>query len=94
MQPTTIKLPKELKQRIGKLIEGSGQSMHAFLLEAIERRTEEAERRRKFVETAVDAREEMERSRKGYPAHEVHAYLRARVAGRKAARPRAKPWRR
>jgi hypothetical protein len=32
-------------------------------------------------------------SGKGYDASEVHAYLKARVAGDKVARPKAKSWR-
>jgi len=92
--PTTIKLPKELKDRIGTLIERTGQSMHAFLLDAIEQRTAEAERRRAFVAAATEAREEMSRTGKGFAAGEVHSYVRSRAAGKKAARPRAKSWRR
>jgi predicted transcriptional regulator len=90
--PTTIRLSKELKERIARLVAGSEQSMHAFLLEAIEQRTSEAERRREFVEAAVEAREEMSRTGKGFPADKVHAYARARAAGKKAARPRARAW--
>ena len=92
--PPTIKLPKELKERIGTLIERTGRSMHAFLLDAIEQRTADAERRRAFVAAALKAREEMSRTGKGFPAREVHAYVRARAAGKKAARPRARAWRR
>ena len=92
--PTTIKLSKDLKERIARLIEGSEQSMHAFLLDAIEQRTAEAERRREFVAAAVAAREEMSRTGKGFPAEKVHAYVRARAAGKKAVRPRARAWRR
>jgi predicted transcriptional regulator len=94
MVPTTIKLPDELKERIGHLVEGSGQTMHAFLLEAIELRTAQAERRQRFVQAAVEAREEMSRTGKGFPADKVHAYVRARAAGKKIARPRARAWRR
>lgn len=93
MVPTTIRLSKELKERIARLVEGSDQSMHAFLLEAIEQRTSEAERRREFVHAAVEAREEMSRTGKGFPADEVDAYARARAAGKKGAPPRARAWR-
>ena len=82
MVPTTIKLSKELKERIRTLVEGSEQSMHAFLLEAIEQRTSEAERRREFVATAVAAREEMSRTGKAFPADKVHAYVDAAIKER------------
>jgi predicted transcriptional regulator len=39
MPATTIKLPPELKQRVARLIRGTGQSAHAFMLEAIELQT-------------------------------------------------------
>jgi hypothetical protein len=67
--------------------------MHAFLLEAVERETILAERRREFVAEAVDARDEMLRSGKGFAAADVHRYLRARIAGKHAARPKARSWR-
>jgi predicted transcriptional regulator len=93
MTPTTIKLPDELKRRIGRLIEGTGQSMHSFLVDAISQRTDVEERRHRFVSGALEAREEMARTGKGFPADKVHAYLQARAAGRKAARPKARAWR-
>jgi predicted transcriptional regulator len=91
--PTTIRLSKELKERIARLVEGSDQSMHAFLLEAIEQRTSEAERRREFVQAAVAAREDMSQTGKGFPADKVHAYVRPRAAGKKVVGPRARAWR-
>lgn len=51
------------------------------------------ERRARFVIEAQAAREQMLRTGKGYDADEVHAYLKARIAGRKPAKPEAKPWR-
>ena len=94
MPPTTLKLPTELKDRIRTVVAGTGQSMHAFMLEAIERETRLAEDRKQFVADAVAARDDFERNRLGYDASEVHAHLRARAAGRKSARPKAKRWRR
>jgi len=89
---STIKLSNDLKEPIAKLVEGSEQSMHAFLLEAIEHWTSQAERRRELVEAAVAAREEMSRTGKGFPSNKVHAYVRARVAGKKPVRPTARAW--
>jgi len=93
MPPTTIKVPAGLKDRIRSLIAGTDKSMHAFLLEAIEQQTDNAERRRQFVAQALAARKEALRSGKGFPARQVHAYAKARAAGRKAARPKARSWR-
>ncbi len=52
-----------------------------------------AERRACFVNEAQAARKHMLRTGKGYDADEVHAYLNARIAGRKPAKPKAKSWR-
>jgi len=93
MPATTIKLPAELKQRIASLIARTGKSMHAFLLEAVERETILAERRREFVAEALDARDELLRSGKGFAAADVHRYLRARVARKRSTRPKARSWR-
>lgn len=93
MPETTIKLPDELKKRIAALIEGTGQSMHAFLLEAIEQQAQLAERRQRFVAEALAARAETLRSGTGYTAAQAHAYARARAAGRKVSRPKASAWR-
>jgi len=59
----------------------------------IEQPTTPTERRARFVTEAQAAREQMLRACKGYDADEVHAYLKARIAGKKPAKPVAKPWR-
>ena len=91
--PTTIKLPPSLKKRILALVDETGQSVHAFMLEAIEEKAELAERRRAFVRAAVEAERELEKTGLAYDAAEVHRYLRARAAGKRAARPKPKAWR-
>jgi predicted transcriptional regulator len=76
MPPTTLKLPPELKRRIQAVVDGTGQSVHAFIAAALAARTE-------FDRTGI-----------GYAAADVHAHFRARVAGRKSARPKSVRWRR
>ena len=93
MAATTLKLSAELKQRIAALVEGTGQSMHAFMVRAVEEETGRGELRKAFQAAAQAAREEALRTGLAHPAAAVHAYLRARTQGRKAARPKAKPWR-
>lgn len=93
MNPTTLKLPAELKKRIAALIEGTGQSMHAFMVEAIAQQTLSAERRKTFIADAIEAKEDMERTGVGYEGRQVHAYMDARAQGKKLRRPKAKPWR-
>ena len=93
MVPTTLKLPDELKKRVAALVHGTGKSAHAFMVDAIEQQTILAERRKAFVADAKTAKEDMNRTGKGYPAEEVHAYMGARAEGKKVSRPKAKRWR-
>lgn len=93
MSTTSLKLPDELKQRAIAAAQMQGLSTHAFMVQAIEQAANAAERRRLFVAEALAAREQMTTSGKGHDADEVHAYLKARVEGRRAAKPKARSWR-
>jgi len=93
MPATTIKLPPKLKERVAAVIEGTGKSAHAFMVEAIEQQTAIAERRKEFVAEALAAERQMLKTGRGYAAEDVHAYLEARVRQAKARRPKAKRWR-
>jgi len=89
---TSLKLSDELKQRAIAAAEKNGISPHAFMVLAIEQAATAAERRADFVVEAESAREQMLRTGKGYDPEEVHAYLKARIAGRKPAKPKARSW--
>lgn len=91
--PTTIKLSATLKKRIASVVKHTGQSVHAFMLEAIAEKAELAEKRRLFVEDALEAEREMEASGLAYDADDVHQYLRERAQGKQSKRPQAKSWR-
>jgi len=92
MSTTSLKLSDELKQRTVAAAEKKGMSPHAFMVHAIEQAATAAERRASFVTEARSAREQMLRTGKGYDANEVHAYLKARIAGNKSAKPKAISW--
>ncbi len=94
MSITSLKLSDELKERIAALVEGSGQSAHAFMVEAIARETERAELRRQFLEDARKAEGDVLRAGKVYDAEEVLDYLEAKAKDGDAKRPRAKTWQR
>lgn len=85
---TTLKLPERLRKRVAQAAEAAGKSPHAFMVEAIERQTELAERRRDFVDSALAAEQEVAEYGLVYDGDEVLGYLKARLEGRKAARPR------
>jgi predicted transcriptional regulator len=93
MSATTIKLSPELRQRVARLVRGTGKSMHAFMLEAIEQQTSLAERRKSFVADALAARADANASRRGYLLEDVREHYSARAAGRPARKLRAKKWR-
>lgn len=93
MSTTSLKLPDDLKQRAIAAAQEQGVSPHAFMVQAIEQAATAGERRAAFVAEAQAAREQASASGKGYAAEEVHAYLKARVAGKKSAKPKAKSWR-
>ena len=90
---TSLKLPPELKKRIDQLARVSGQSTHAFMLQALQIHVQETEKHREFVADALAADEEMEHTGRGYPLAKARAYLEAKLAGRRAARPRKVSWR-
>ncbi len=93
MSTTSLKLPEEIKQRAIAAAREQGVSPHAFMIQAIEHAATVGEQRASFVAEAQAAREQTLASGKGYDVDEVHAYVKARVAGRKSTKPKAKSWR-
>jgi predicted transcriptional regulator len=85
---TTLKLPDNLKKRIAPLADSAGKTPHAWMVEAIEAQATLAEKRKAFVADARAAEEEVERTGLVYRAADVHRYVRARAAGKKAPRPK------
>lgn len=85
---TTLKLPDSLKKRIAPLADSAGKTPHAWMVEAIETQATLAEKRKAFVAAALAAEEEVKRTGLVYRAADVHRYIRARAAGKKAPRPR------
>jgi predicted transcriptional regulator len=92
MGTTTLKLPDELKERVADVVDGTGKSPHAFMVEAIEQQTRLAEQRKSFVADALKAREHAMRTGKAYSFEDVKRYYTARLTGKPAKRPRLKRW--
>ncbi len=90
MPTTTIRLPEDLKERIAQAAERAGTTSHAFILEAIAERVEQAERRNEFHYTAERRYAEIVASGKTIPWSKMRTYLEARLAGRKTTRPVAR----
>ena len=90
---TSLKLPKALKSRITRLAKRAGESPHAFMLRLLEEQVQATERFEQFLAEARQADERMQEVGIGYLAADVHKYLEAKVARRKAARPKPVQWR-
>lgn len=97
MAVTSLKLPDQLKQRLAAIVSGTDRSAHAFMIDAIAQEVTRAEQRRDFLQDAMKAQAEVERTGRVYDADEVFTYLRARAQGKQTKRPRArvsKTWQR
>jgi predicted transcriptional regulator len=89
---TSIKLSEELKKRVSRVVKGTDQSAHAFMVEAIRQETERAEKRREFLADAYAARAEFQRSGTGYALAEVKAHYRAKLQGKRSRMPKLRSW--
>jgi predicted transcriptional regulator len=85
---TSLKLPDGLKERIQAVLEDSDETAHAFMLKAIRKATEEAEWMKSFVEDALAAQAEVERTGKAYRYEDLKQYWLAKAAGKKAVLPK------
>lgn len=85
---TTLKLPDDLKARIEPLAAVEGKTAHAWMIDALRSQASLAEMRRSFIKEALDSAAEVDAGGPLYSMEDVHAYLRARVAGQAVKRPR------
>ena len=85
---TTLKLPESLKRRIAALAKTAGKTPHAFMVEALETQAALAERRREFIASALVSRQEVAKYGLVYDADEVFSYLKEKLEGGKARRPK------
>ena len=93
MATTSLKLPSELKQRAVTAAQQQDISPHAFMVAAIAQAVSAAEQRATFIAAAKSARREILADEEGFAADDVHAYFRARAAGKDAAKPEPSSWR-
>lgn len=92
MTTTSLKLPDDLKKRAASAAQELGMSPHAFMVSAIEQAAYATEQRLGFIAEARSAREELIDTGRGLDAGEVHAYLKAKVAGKKTTKPKTRAW--
>jgi predicted transcriptional regulator len=90
---TSIKLPTILKAELEKLARRSGETTHAIMVRALSEHVAAAKRYRSFLDDAARANVAMQASGVGYAMEDVHAYVAAKVRGKRARRPSAVKWR-
>jgi len=89
---TSIKLSEDLKNRVARVVKGTDQSAHSFMVEAIRQETARAEKRRGFLADAYSARAEFKRGGAGYALAEIKAHYRAKLQGKRSRKPGLRSW--
>ncbi|MFA6921275.1 MAG: hypothetical protein WC216_05485 [Gallionella sp.] len=90
MATTTLKLPDELKARISFAAHASGKAPHAFMIQALTAQTTLFEQRQAFIQSAIDAEQEVAEHGLVYEADEFFSYLDERLDGKRVERPESK----
>jgi predicted transcriptional regulator len=90
MSTTTIRLSEELKQRVAEAAEREGLTPHAFMVDAIAEKTEQAALRAEFYAVAEERLAEVERTGLTVSREDMQAYVAALVAGDKPTPPKAR----
>jgi predicted transcriptional regulator len=93
MSATSLKLPDDLKRRIAKLAASTGQTPHAFMVDALAREAQRSELRQLFAAEAAESEREALASGKAHSLSVTFDYLAARIDGKNPRRPRARSWR-
>jgi predicted transcriptional regulator len=87
MPLVSVKLPQSTKERVAHLALSRDTTSHALMVQAIETAVLQAEQHDAFVNDALAAREEVERTGMVYDGAEYAAYLRNKARGLAAAKP-------
>jgi hypothetical protein len=90
---TSLKLPEEIKANAIAAARLRGVTPHAFMVDAIRETAEFTEKRARLVAEAAATRDRARKTHRGYAAEDVHAYVKALVAGKHPRRPKMKTWR-
>jgi predicted transcriptional regulator len=87
MSTTTIRIDEVLKARISAAAESAGTTSHAFILDAIEQRVEQAELNDDFHRIADERWAKIPATGKTVPWYQARTYLEARAQGDRPPRP-------
>jgi predicted transcriptional regulator len=90
MSTTTIRLTEDLRVRLKDAAQRAGTTPHNFILEAIAEKTEQAERRSNFDETADQRFAKIAATGMTVSWNEMRTYLEGRAKGGKPKKPVAR----
>jgi predicted transcriptional regulator len=85
---TSLKLPDELKQKIGELCQRAEQTPHAYMVDAIAQKVQRDEKREAFIKAAETSAAETMRTGISYAHEDVWEYLLKKARGQKARKPK------
>lgn len=94
MTTTTLRLPEPLKRRIAGLADQTGQTAHAFMVEALQEKADEAEWRMALYAEAKARADQFDVDGRYIEWHDMRAWLLARAEGKRVKPPRVKTQRR
>lgn len=89
MSTTTIRMSEALKARVAKAAEATGTTSHGFILAAIAEKAELAEQRAAFHALAEQRYATFLESGESIAWKEARNYLKQRLAGKSARKPKA-----
>ncbi len=92
MNATSLKIPPELKSRVQNAARNANLSPHAFMVDAIARETERAERGQQFERDADEAERHASDTNRVYDAAEAFAHVLAAIRDEPTERPKARAW--
>jgi len=78
---TSLKLPEELKARISELAVSENMSAHAYMVETLDRATQQALRHREFLASALESKAVYERDGVAFAHEDVVRHFKAKLAG-------------
>ena len=85
---TSLKLPDDLKEKVGAIAHEVRQTPHAYMIEAIAERVARDERRQAFLEAGLKSLAEFKRTGIAYEHDDVMRYFADRIAGKKSRKPK------
>ncbi len=87
MSTTTVRLDPDLRQRVARIAEREGKTTHAFIVEAVAERAEQAERRVQFFDEAEARYAMFMASGQAIDWDAMKRYVEARAKGQRPKKP-------